>query len=89
MTAIAAGAPQVAIGGLTLLAGIALLMLARLAGAEAPRWQWRTGLGVASLGASTLTHTRGGVVWSLASSGLSVVAIVLFVLVLRDATRRR
>lgn len=88
MTA-AAHAPQLAIGGLTLAAGIALLVLARVAGPEAPRWQNRTGAGVALLGLGTLVRTLPGVSWSLASSATSVTAIVLFVLVLRDMLRRR
>lgn len=51
-------------------------------------WVPRFGLAAAALGLSMLASTRTGVSWDISSIGFSLVAIVLFVWVLRDNLKR-
>ena len=76
------------IGLLTLVAGIALWFSAKRERADVPRWLPRLAIAIGTLGASTILSTRLGVAWSIASSSLSVVAIVLIATVMREILKK-
>ena len=77
------------LGVVTLVAGVALWFTARRERAAVPAWVPRLAIAIAILGAGTIAATRRGLYWSVASSALSLVAIVLIATVLRQIVRRR
>jgi hypothetical protein len=76
------------VGLITLAAGIALWLSARLERAHVPAWMPRLAIAVAALGLSTLAATRNGLGWSVSSISFSVIAIILLLTVIRDTLRR-
>jgi hypothetical protein len=79
---------QLWLGIVTFIAGAVLWWVSNRERALVPSWVPRLGIGVTALGLSTMAATQPALPWKLASSALSLVAIVLIVLVLRENLRR-
>ena len=77
------------LGVVTIVAGVVLWFSARREHAAVPPWVPRLAIAISTLGAGTVAATRPGVYWSVASSALSLVAIIIIATVLRQIVRRR
>lgn len=77
------------IGIVTFVAGAIVYHVASRDAHARPRWLARLGLGVASLGLSTLALTQAGLPWIISSLCFSVIAIALIGSVVWEILRRR
>lgn len=79
---------RLAIGSITLLCGLALLVSTRLERDRVPANFQRLALGIACLGAGTLAALPATLTWNIVSSVMSLVAILLIGSVVLENLRR-